>query len=98
MSDIRSTLNMRYAAMELGLILAFISAVGVAEPELGAPCEEALAALTAQQLQIVDVDLLDNGVLYTMAKGSTPTFRFLHRLQPTAKVALVECQSAAAEL
>jgi len=30
------------------LILAFINPFGAAEPELGTPCEEALAALTAQ--------------------------------------------------
>jgi hypothetical protein len=75
------------------LILAFISSFGVAEPELGTPCEEALAALTAQHLQIVDVDLVEGGVLYTMAKESSSRF-FLRRLQPTAKVALVECQAS----
>ncbi len=78
--------------IEFASMLAFISSVGVAEPELGTPCEEALATLTAQQLQIVDVDLVDTGVLYTMAKGSSSPF-FFRPLQPTAKVALVECQT-----
>lgn len=84
---------------QLAFMLVFISSVGVAEPELETPCVEALAALTEQHLKIVDVDLVSEGVLYTMAKKGSSRIvdQSKPKPKPRAKVALVGCQLAGNE-
>ncbi len=95
MSDVRLTLYKRYIDMD-PLILVFIASFGVVEPELGTSCEEALAALIDQKLQIVDVDVPDTSinttVHYIMAKKGRHIS--LYPRQSAAKVAILDCRSS----
>ncbi len=77
------------------LIATLISAIGVVEPEVGMPCEEALAMVKAQGLNIDDVELTPEGaILHTMTQKQKSLFRD----QIQAKVALVECRPMAGEI
>ena len=73
--------------MESIFVLIFLSSVGISEPEVGTPCEEALAAIQGPGLKIVDVDVIPGGILHTMVK---PKPKYFKRGKNT-KVALVEC-------
>ncbi len=71
------------------ILVTFISAFNVNAPDLGAPCEEGLAMLKTQGLQIEDVEMTAEGaILHTMMQKQ----RLFFRDHINAKVALVECQ------
>ena len=62
------------------LIVLFMSASGVSGDFVGEPCEEALASLRAQRLEIRDVDLTEDlSIIYTLhsekqGKGNNDSF------------------------
>jgi hypothetical protein len=67
--------------MVVMLVVLMTSVFGVSAPEMGTPCDDALAALRGQGLQIVSSDRSDMGTVFTLIRPFS-----LNR-----KVAIIEC-------
>jgi hypothetical protein len=63
------------------MVVLMTSVFGVSAPEMGTPCEDALAALRGQGLHIVSSDRSDMGTVFTLTNPFS-----LNR-----KVAIIEC-------
>ncbi len=64
------------------MVVLMTSVFGVSAPEVGTPCDDALAALRARGLQIMSSDRSDMGTVFTLV--SNP-------LSLNRKVAIIEC-------
>ncbi len=71
------------------LVATLISVFNATAPDVGTPCEEALAMLKTQGLQVEDVEMTVEGVILHTMMRKQPLF---FRDHINAKVALVECQ------